>query len=113
MHRDEQFFPQPEAFSPERWLDGLQKRLPRYAYLPFGGGPRLCIGNAFALTEATLVLAAVWSRFQLRAVDPKTPPLLPSITLRPKRDIWVRVEASAVVKSGVTQGTADGAIASS
>jgi cytochrome P450 len=92
-HRDPQFFPQPEAFRPERWLDGLQKRLPRFAYMPFGGGPRLCIGNAFAMTEATLVLAAIWRRFHLRVLDTRPPRLLPSITLRPRRGMTARVEA--------------------
>jgi cytochrome P450 len=51
-HRDPRYFPDPEAFCPERWLAGLTKQLPKYAYFPFGGGPRLCIGNTFALTEA-------------------------------------------------------------
>lgn len=92
MHRDAQYFPKPEAFAPERWLDGLAKRLPRFAYMPFGGGPRLCIGNAFAMTEATLILAAIASRFRLRVVDTRPPPLMPSITLRPKHGLTAQVE---------------------
>jgi cytochrome P450 len=59
LHRDPRFFDDPEAFRPERWMDGLAKRLPRYAYFPFGGGPRVCIGTSFAQMAATLVLATV------------------------------------------------------
>jgi cytochrome P450 len=93
LHRDPDLFPQPESFCPERWLDGLQKRLPRFAYLPFGGGPRLCIGNAFAMTSAILVLATVASRFFLRV--PPEPPLklVPSITLRLRHGLRAVVEA--------------------
>jgi cytochrome P450 len=65
MHRDPRYFDDPEAFRPERWQDGLAKRLPKYAYFPFGGGPRVCIGNSFALMEATLVLATIVQRFHL------------------------------------------------
>ena len=48
MHRDGRFFAQPDAFIPERWSDGSSARLPRFAYFPFGGGPRICIGSRFA-----------------------------------------------------------------
>ncbi len=59
MHRDPEYFEAPGAFQPERWLDGLHDELPRYAYFPFGGGPRICIGNHFAMMEAVLVLATL------------------------------------------------------
>jgi cytochrome P450 len=62
MHRDPRFYDEPERFAPERWLDGLADRLPRFAYLPFGGGPRICIGNRFAMMEAVLILATVARR---------------------------------------------------
>jgi cytochrome P450 len=52
VHRDRRWFEDPEAFRPERWAGDLARRLPRFAYFPFGGGPRQCIGNAFALMEA-------------------------------------------------------------
>ncbi|MBA4186505.1 MAG: cytochrome P450 [Planctomycetaceae bacterium] len=69
-HRDPRYFgPDPEAFRPERWLDGLAKRLPKYAYFPFGGGPRVCIGTAFALMEATILLATIGQRYRF-TVDP-------------------------------------------
>jgi cytochrome P450 len=81
-HRDERFFPEPDAFRPERWLDGLEKRLPRGAFIPFGLGSRKCIGAAFAMMETTLLLATIarrW-RFELAPAEMATQP---SITLRP------------------------------
>lgn len=85
-HRQAQFFEEPRAFRPERWLDGLEQRLPRFAYVPFGGGPRICIGNHFALLEGALVLATL---FQRRHYDPPHQPLFfePSVTLRPAAPI--------------------------
>src|SRR5262249_27937488 len=59
VQRDPRWFHQPEEFHPERWEGDLAQRLPRYAYFPFGGGPRLCIGNTFALMETVLVLATI------------------------------------------------------
>lgn len=86
-HKDARWFPEPLAFSPERWLDGLAKRLPAYAYFPFGGGPRICIGKSFAMMEAVLLLATMAQRFQLRLAPGFAPVLEPSITLRPKHGI--------------------------
>lgn len=91
LHRDPRYFEAPLEFRPERWLDGLAASLPRGAYLPFGGGPRLCIGQSFALTEAALVLAAVSRRFEL-TLDPDVDVVpFPSITLRPRSGVWMRV----------------------
>jgi cytochrome P450 len=81
-HRDQRFFPDPDVFRPERWLDGLEKRLSRAAYIPFGLGSRKCIGSSFAKMEASLVLATIarrW-RFELLPAEIGTQP---SITLRP------------------------------
>jgi cytochrome P450 len=83
-HRDPRYFPDPEAFRPERWLDGLAKRLPKYAYYPFGGGPRVCIGNTFALTEAAILLAAIGQRYRFTVSLDGPPKLNPQITLLPK-----------------------------
>ena len=66
-HRDPRYFPDPESFRPERWLDGLAKRIPKYAYYPFGGGPRVCIGNTFALMEAAIILAGSRPEISLHA----------------------------------------------
>jgi cytochrome P450 len=93
VHRDPRWYDAPEEFRPERWEDDLMKRLPRFAYFPFGGGPRQCIGNTFAVMEATLILATIARKFRLRLVanHPVTP--LASITLRPRHGVRVIVEA--------------------
>jgi len=67
-HRDPRWWDNPEAFDPERFTPERSENRPHFAYAPFGGGPRLCIGSAFALTEAQLVLATVAQRFQLRLI---------------------------------------------
>ena len=93
VQRDPRWFDAPEEFRPQRWEGDLQKRLPRFAYFPFGGGPRQCIGNAFALMEAALVLATVAQRFRLEmAADAKIEPLA-SIVLRPKHGVPVILRA--------------------
>src|SRR5262249_10647197 len=93
VHRDPRWFDDPLAFRPERWEGELKKRLPRFAYFPFGGGPRQCIGNAFALMEAQLLLASIAQKFRFRLVPDH--PVVPqaSITLRPKHGIRVVLEA--------------------
>lgn len=92
IHRDGRQFDEPTAFRPERWLDGLAERLPRYAYLPFGGGARSCIGNHFASMEAALVLATFSQRVRLPSQEPPALDLWPSITLRPRHGVRVVVE---------------------
>jgi cytochrome P450 len=87
LHRDARFFPEPERFRPERWGEDAIKALPKFAYFPFGGGPRLCIGNTFAMMELVLVLAAIAQRFRfsLQAGCQVTPQ--PKFTLRPASGI--------------------------
>lgn len=87
VQRDPRWFDRPEAFMPERWADDLAKRLPRFAYFPFGGGPRQCIGNTFALMEAVLLLAAVARRFRLELVPGQNVRPVPYVTLRPEPGI--------------------------
>ncbi|WP_207956045.1 cytochrome P450 [Rubrobacter marinus] len=87
IQRDERFFRDPEAFDPDRWTNGSTEGLPPYAYFPFGGGPRLCIGNGFAKMEALLLLATVARRFRLELVSGRPPVPQPSITLRPRDGI--------------------------
>lgn len=65
VQRSADYFPEPLAFKPQRWTPEFEADLPRYAYLPFGGGPRVCIGNQFALMEAQLVLATLAQRYML------------------------------------------------
>jgi cytochrome P450 len=84
MHRDPRFFAAPEQFDPDRWSAEAAQRLPRFAYFPFGGGPRLCIGASFAMMEATLLLAAIAQRYRFDLVPGHTVAALPSITLRPR-----------------------------
>ena len=81
-HRDERFFEGADEFVPERWLGGSTDGLPRYAYFPFGGGPRLCIGRQFATLEAILLLATISRAFQLRPAGGPVAPR-PSLSLRP------------------------------
>jgi len=66
MHRRPAYFPDPERFDPDRWTAERERALPKFAYMPFGGGPRVCIGNGFALMEAHLIVAAVAQRYRLR-----------------------------------------------
>jgi cytochrome P450 len=93
MHRDPRFFDDPEAFRPERWLDGLENRLPKGAYFPFGDGPRRCIGQGFALLDTYLVLGVMAQRFSFRLVPghPVVPEQL--ITLRPRFGLKMKVHA--------------------
>ncbi len=89
IHRDARWFDDPQAFRPERWADGLMQRIPRYAYFPFGGGPRICIGNNFAMMEATLILATIAQKYRLALAPDADVALLPSMTLRPAHGIKV------------------------
>jgi len=93
VHRDPRWYDEPEEFRPERWENDLVKHLPRFAYFPFGGGPRMCIGNNFALMEAALLLATIAQRFRLRIVPGRPVVPLPSITLRPRYGIRMALEA--------------------
>jgi cytochrome P450 len=93
VHRDPRWFEEPEKFIPERWETDLAKRLPRFAYFPFGGGPRQCIGNSFALMEATLILATIAQKFRFRIDETHPVKPLASITLRPEHGIRAMLEA--------------------
>jgi len=87
VHRDRRWFEEPEAFRPERWAGDLAQRLPRFAYFPFGGWPRQCIGNSFAQMEAVLLLATIAQRFRLSLVPGQRITPTPYITLRPEPGI--------------------------
>jgi cytochrome P450 len=92
VHRDPRWYEAPEEFRPERWENGLAKKIPRFAYFPFGGGPRQCIGNTFALMEASLILATIGQRLRFRLVPGHRVTPLASITLRPWHGIRATVE---------------------
>lgn len=93
VHRDARYYDEPERFAPSRWADGLRERLPKYAYFPFGGGPRVCVGNTFAMMEAVLVLASLCRRWRFEKVTPEPVPLRPRITLAPAGPVPLRVAA--------------------
>ncbi len=93
VHRDARWYDAPDEFRPERWEGDLLKRIPRFAYFPFGGGPRQCIGNAFALMEAALILATIAQQYRFRLVEGHPVVPLASITLRPRHGIRVLLEA--------------------
>jgi len=97
VHRDSRFFPDPEAFDPDRWLPERAKSLPKFAYFPFGGGPRVCIGNHFAMMEATLILAVVLKRYHLELLPGQPLGLKPSVTLR-QQGPGLRMRARAVAR---------------
>jgi cytochrome P450 len=92
-HRDSRYFESATEFRPERWSGDFARQLPRFAYMPFGGGPRICIGNRFAVMEAVLILATVAQHFRLQSHDTRPVVPLPSITLRPKGGVSVRLVA--------------------
>jgi len=88
-HRDPRYYERAEEFRPERWADGSTEMLPPYAYFPFGGGPRLCIGRSFARMEAVLLLTTIARKFRLRLAQDRPVKPQPSITLRPKTSMRV------------------------
>ena len=87
MHRDPRYHENPERFDPDRWTAEYAKALPRFAYFPFGGGPRQCIGAGFAMTEACLLLATLAQRFRMDLAPGQRVEPYASITLRPKEGI--------------------------
>jgi cytochrome P450 len=88
VQRDPRWFEDPEQFRPERWADDSDRRRPRFAYFPFGGGPRICIGNHFAMMEAVLVLATVARNWRASVPAGEAPvSATPQITLRPARSV--------------------------
>ena len=80
----------PDAFRPERFAD--RKAIDRYAYLPFGDGPRICIGARFALQEAVIILATLLSRFRFTPVAGQGPEPVMILTLRPEGGVWLEAE---------------------
>jgi len=92
-HRDPRFYDEPEVFRPNRWLDEQSNSLPKFAYFPFGGGPRICIGASFAMTEAVLVLVTIAQKWQIRLASTIPPEPIPGITLRPRGGVKVNVLA--------------------
>jgi cytochrome P450 len=92
VHRDGRWWPQPDQFRPDRWLNEPDTPRPRYAYFPFGGGPRQCIGNSFADLEGVLVLATILRQCRFSPA-PTAPTVIPQplVTLRPKHGVTLTV----------------------
>jgi cytochrome P450 len=91
LHRHESLWDRPDIFDPGRFLPAAKTKIPRFAYLPFGAGPRTCIGSSFALLEATVVLATLVQRFELRLVPDAEVWPVQKITLRPAHGLpmWI------------------------
>jgi cytochrome P450 len=100
MHRDARLFPDPLKFDPDRWSTKDCRNLPKFAYFPFGAGPRQCIGASFAMMEAVLVLATIAQRFQLCPVQGQPIKPEPRMTLRPKGGVWVELRERPQTASG-------------
>jgi len=91
IHRNPRFFPNPETFDPDRFAEDAIRSRPRYSYLPFGAGRRLCIGEEFAWMQGVLLLAAIARRTRLQLVAGQTVVPEPNVTLRPRNGIRMRV----------------------
>jgi cytochrome P450 len=98
LHHDPRYFDDPLEFRPERWADGLAKRIPKFAYFPFGGGPRICVGNSFAMLETVLILATLAQRFRFELLPGERVVPWPAVTLRPKHGIHAVCRAAEVSK---------------
>jgi cytochrome P450 len=95
IHRDERFWPESTAFRPERWLDETAAtERPKFAYFPFGGGGRVCIGDGFAWAEGVLMLSVMARRWRFEPVEHKDVELNPSVTLRAKHGLPMIVRAA-------------------
>jgi cytochrome P450 len=90
--RNERWFARPDQFEPERWRD---ISIPKFAYFPFGGGAKVCIGEAFARMEGVLVLATLARRWRLRRIGEDEIGMRSAVTLRPDRPVWMRAQSQA------------------
>jgi len=90
LHRNRLLWDDPDAFRPERFLNGSP--VDRYAYLPFGDGPRICIGAGFAVQEAVIILATLLARFTFRRIPGRDPKPVMIITLRPEGGVWLTAD---------------------
>lgn len=92
-HHDPRFYPDPSRFLPERFTKENEAKLPKAAYLPFGAGPRACIGKSFAMMEAQLLLALMLQRFRFALVPGQAIVVAPRVTLKPKNGLRMRLSA--------------------
>jgi cytochrome P450 len=101
VHRDQRWYREPQSFRPERWRNGECDNLPRFAYFPFGGGPRVCIGQHFALLETVLILARLGQSLRFERPPGTVLALAPVVTLRPKGPVRFVVRRRAAERDGV------------
>ena len=92
MHRNPEYFPDPERFDPERWTPEAKDRRPKFSYFPFGGGPRMCIGERFAWTEGVLLLATIGQRWRMRLEPAQRVAHRAQITLRTRYGMRMQLE---------------------
>lgn len=90
LHRSPIYWENPDQFQPDRFSETKKDNFPKLAYKPFGAGPRLCIGNHFAMMEMQVILAEFWRRFQVELIA--EPEMAPMITLRPRGGVWVKIQ---------------------
>jgi len=93
LQRDPRFYTEPEQFDPERFRPGWEERIPRYAYLPFGGGPRVCIGNGFAMMEARLILSTIAQHYRMSLESPEEIAPVQLVTLKPSGPLRMRLHS--------------------
>lgn len=100
IHRHEKLWAEPDAFRPERFLPENRKSIDRYAWLPFSGGPRICIGAAFAMQEAIIALAEILKAAEVEAITPVEPRPIHQVTLRSSRTMRLRLRAKKDQSTG-------------
>ena len=93
MHHNSKYYDQPEIYNPDRWTEEFKRNLPRFAYFPFGGGIRGCIGESFAWQEGILLLSTVMKYWKMQLVSNQKIKLNPGITLNPEKGIKMKVIA--------------------
>ena len=93
VQRDPRFYDQPDVFRPDRWTPEFKAALPKFAYFPFGGGPRQCIGESFAWMELMIVVATIAQRWRLELVPRHRVEPQPLVTLRTKHGMKMTVRA--------------------
>ncbi|HJQ69284.1 MAG TPA: cytochrome P450 [Blastocatellia bacterium] len=106
MHHDERYYPDPFRFDPERWRPGSREARPKFSYFPFGGGPRVCIGEGFAWMEGVLLIATIAQRWRMRLAEGEKVEPRPMITLRPRRGIRMTLERRDAIRSKPVQALA-------
>jgi cytochrome P450 len=104
LHRDPRWWEDPEEFKPSRFTSEAVEARPKYSYVPFAAGPRMCIGNNFAMMEMQVVLGMVAARYRLELVPGRPVEVEPSVTLRPRSGIWMSVRPQAATRAASETG---------